>query len=59
MQVVLKCFDSDFLQQKILAMKMISSTIYKVNNDEYEFFTIDNLKKWIKENKIFLKIFSD
>jgi len=59
MQVVLKCFDSDFLQQKILAMKMISSTISKVNNDEYEFFTIDNLKKWIKENKIFLKIFSD
>ena len=59
MQVVLKCFDSDFLQQKILAMKMISSTISKVNNDEYEFFTIDNLKKWIKENKIFVKIFSD
>ena len=40
-------------------MKMISSTICKVNNDEYEFFTIDNLKKWIKENKIFVKIFSD
>jgi hypothetical protein len=53
MQIVLVCFNSNFLDKKIQALKYLVDVCKGVGQGYFKYTTLPQLMEWLKQNQLF------